>query len=140
MALNNIDNQIVEILEKIEKEARRANKLYEDKANAIERMAEGTSISVSQMNVAADIITESKKILDELYTTYESLGRLIDSQCKPLADQGASASTIKKVYALIAYMNSESSSLKGNFLPRLIILHWATLVDFVTSQVWKLKQ
>lgn len=109
-----LDNRILEIVSKIRREADSANRSYEWEVKRIERRA-SYSIDISQMNVALEIIADSKKALDQLYTTYEALVRTLDMQCRPLADQGASAHTVKEVHRLIAYMNSESSSLSGNF-------------------------
>lgn len=115
MGTSSIDNEILTIVRQIKSEADSANRSYEWEVDRIERKASYTTIDISQMNIALEIIAESKKALDELYTTYESLVRTLDMRCRPLADQGASASAVKEVYELIAYMNSESSSLSGNF-------------------------
>lgn len=111
---SDIDSKILDIVKKIRSEADSANRSYEWAVSSIERRA-SYSIDISQMNVALDIIADSKKALDELYTSYEALVRTLDMQCRPLVDQGASAYAVKEVYKLIAYMNSESSSLSGNF-------------------------
>lgn len=109
-----LDNRILEIVSKIRREADSANRSYEWDVSRIERRA-SCSIDISQMNIALEIIADSKKAMDQLYTTYEALVRTLDIQCRPLAEQGASAHAVKEVYKLIAYMNSESSSLSGNF-------------------------
>lgn len=109
-----INDKILDIVKKIRSEADSANRSYEWEVSRIERRA-SYSIDISQMNVALEIIADSKKALDQLYTTYEALVRTLDMQCRPLADQGASAHAVKEVHKLIAYMNSESSSLSGNF-------------------------
>ena len=115
MSTSLIDNQILSIVKQIREEANSANRSYKLEADIIERKSSYTTINVSQMNNALEIIRDSKAALDKLYTTYESLVRMLDMQCRPLADQGASASVIKEVYKLIEHMNSESSSLSGNF-------------------------
>ena len=109
-----VDEKILDIVERIRSRATAADRSYEREVDSIERRA-SYSIDISQMNVALEIIADSKKAMDRLYTTYESLVRTLDMQCRPLADQGASAYAIEQVYKLIAYMNSESSSLSGNF-------------------------
>lgn len=114
MAHYDNDSKIQQIVSQIRMEATSAERAYERAVSRIEIRAAG-SIDISQMNQALDIIADSKKALDQLYTTYESLVRTLDMQCRPLAEQGASATAIKEVYDLIAHMNSESSSLSGNF-------------------------
>lgn len=111
---SDLDERILDIVRKIRNEADSANRSYEWEVSRIERRA-SYSIDISQMNVALEIIADSKKALDQLYTTYEALVRTPDMQCRPLADQGASAHAVKEVHKLISYMNSESSSLSGNF-------------------------
>ena len=111
---SDLDERILDIVRKIRNEADSANRSYEWEVSRIERRA-SYSIDISQMNVALEIIADSKKALDQLYTTYEALVRTLDMQCRPLADQGASAHAVKEVHKLISYMNSESSSLSGNF-------------------------
>lgn len=110
-----IDERILSAVKKVRSEADAANRYYEREVDRIERRASYTTINISQMNIALDIIAESKRAMDGLYTTYEALVRTLDMQCRPLADQGASAHAVKQVSDLISYMNSESSSLSGNF-------------------------
>lgn len=110
-----IDTQILDIVQSVRREADSANASYERAVDRIERRASSTTIYLSQMSTAMDIVADSKQAMDALYTTYEALVRTLDMQCRPLAEQGASAHAVYEVYKLIAYMNSESSSLRGNF-------------------------
>lgn len=110
-----IDEQILAIVKKARAEADSANRSYEREVDRIERRASYTTIHISQMNIALEIIADSKRAMDGLYTTYEALVRTLDMQCRPLAEQGASAYAVKEVHKLISYLNSETSSLSGNF-------------------------
>ena len=143
-----VDEQILSIVKKIRSEGEAANRSYEREVDRIERRASYTTIYVSQMNTAIDIIADSKRAMSELYTTYEALVRTLDMQCRPLADQGASAYAVHEVYKLISYMNSESSSLQGNFTASLnsyslgdvgTIRYMASLEAQTIERFWKTK-
>ena len=110
-----VDQQILEIVEKIRSSARDANDTYERKVRAIEHKAAYSSFDISQMNAAMELVADTKKAMDELYTSYEALVRTLDITCRPLAEQGASCKTVREVYKLIEYMNKESSSIEGGF-------------------------
>lgn len=69
----------------------------------------------NDMSVLGDIMAESRRITDELYASYEALIRAANSICKPLADEGVSPASLKRVVDFMKHINSECSTLGSNY-------------------------
>ena len=96
---------------KIAKErAKRAEREFDNGSAAIQRKA---SISIdlfggSAVSQVADIASDTKKVCDALYASYQTLVKMLDEQCRPLLDQNPDYTAVREVRDLIKWLNDES--------------------------------
>lgn len=96
--------------------ASRAEREY-DRGASMLQMRASRSVNLfggSAVNHVADLASESKKICDSLYATYQTLVKMVDDQCRPLLDQGAEYIAAREVRDLIKWLNDESE-IENNF-------------------------
>ena len=102
---------------KIAKErAKRAEREFDNGSAAIQRKA---SISIdlfggSAVSQVADIASDTKKVCDALYASYQTLVKMLDEQCRPLLDQNPDYNAVREVRDLIKWLNDESE-ISNNF-------------------------
>ncbi|MBR6633360.1 MAG: hypothetical protein IKL05_03540 [Clostridia bacterium] len=112
--MKSVDTKVYKITETIREKANLADELYQNKASKVHEALSDT-IYLSQINSLRRIVADALKAAEELYLTYEALVRTLDSKCKSIIDEGASADAVKEVCDLIEYLNAESSSIDCNF-------------------------
>lgn len=102
---------------KIAKErANEAEERFEEKEREIQMMS-SKSIDLfgnSAVSNVANIVTESKKVCDDLFASYQSLVFSIDETCRPILSENPDSSAIKEVFELIKFLNKESE-IENNF-------------------------
>ena len=90
--------------------ASKAEREYDRGADRIQMMA-SRSIDLfggSAVSQVADIASESRKICDSLYASYQMLIKMLDEQCRPLLDQEPDYHAVREVRDLIKWLNDES--------------------------------
>lgn len=113
--MNNENTQkVLDAVARAQREVDSAEARFEREGSRIQRMASYTTIDIYNMSKAVEIVADVKRTTDDLYTSYESIIRTLDMQCRPLLDLGVSADAIKKVADLMKKINEESSSLSSN--------------------------
>ncbi len=96
--------------------AKTAEREYDRRADALQEKASrninlfgGTAVSQ-----VADLASDSRKICDALYASYQTLVKMLDSQCRPLLDQEPEIPAVRAVRDLIKWLNDESE-IENNF-------------------------
>ena len=97
--------------------------------------------AVSQV---ADIAAASRKACDDLYSSYQTLVKLLDEQCRPLLSEGTDAYAIKEVAEMIKWLNSESEiganfsgTLNGNALGSLVdVKYFPSIENKMIEKYW----
>ena len=100
----------------VKENAKNAEREFDMRASALQRKA-GRSIDLlggRAVDTVADIASESRKICDSLYSTYQTLIKMLDDQCRPLLDQDPEPSAVRKVRDMIKWLNDESE-IQNNF-------------------------
>lgn len=119
MENKNTKTRIPEVLASVRHMMTEADTRFSEKSKLLEAKVRRTSFSVLEMGSATEVMAEAKRLTDDLYASYESYVRLLDTECRPYLNNGASAKEIKEVWQLIQKINKESSqicnSIAGDF-------------------------
>lgn len=113
---NNVNEKLMQVVQNIEESARRAEEEYERKANALqEKTREKIDLfGNTATSQVIDIVSESRKICDTLYATYQMLIGMLDAQCRPLLEENPGIHRICAVRNLVKWLNDESE-IENNF-------------------------
>jgi len=106
--------KLMQIVDDAKNEMKKAESAFADSANKIQDMA-SSSIGLDQMNYAAKIIVEARRMVTELYSSYEALVRIVDERAKILLMDNPSATAVKAVVELLTKINKESSNISVDF-------------------------
>jgi len=96
--------------------AKAAETEYDRRADALQEKA-GRNINLfggTAVSQVADLASDSRKICDTLYASYQMLVKMLDSQCRPLLDQEPEFPAVRAVRDLIKWLNDESE-IENNF-------------------------
>lgn len=104
---------ISEMIASVRSMKRDAEYNYKSNSNKLEKQVRRKTFSIYEMGSAVEVMADIKKLTDELYMTYESLVKLLDNECKPYLNRGASAQEIKAVMLLIQEINEDSSNISS---------------------------
>lgn len=107
--INQLISQAKQTAEKAELDFEYASQVLQIKA--------GRSIDLFGGNAVgrvADIASESRKICDTLYATYQTLVTMLDSECRPLLDQNPDYLAVRDLRNLIKKLNDDSE-IQNNF-------------------------
>lgn len=108
--------KVLQILQVARKTAQKAEQEYDFRAEKLQEDA-AKDIDLYGLHMPSqvvDIVSESKKICDSLYASYQSLVGVIDGQCRPLLSQELDHATVRQVRDLIKWLNDESE-IENNF-------------------------
>lgn len=108
--------QMLAAVRSTKESAKRAEQEYDRRADRLQEKA-SQNINLfggSAVSQVADIAQESRSICDTLYATYQTLVRMLDSQCRPLLDQNPDYTAVRAVRDLIKWLNDESE-IQNNF-------------------------
>ncbi len=106
--------KVYEAVERAERSVRSAESRFESAKSRIEIETRYTTIDISNLSKAVAIVADIKRTTDDLYTSYETIIRTLDMECRPYLDYGISGDAIKAVADLMKEINSESSGLSSN--------------------------
>lgn len=107
------DQMINQAMEELESQLEQAERRFESDGSFLE--IKSKYANCNDMAVLGDIMSESKRITDELYASYEALIRAANSICKPFADEGVTPSSLERVVKFMKHINSECSTLGSNY-------------------------
>ena len=107
------DRALNSAMDELDSQLRRAESRFESDGRSLEIKSQYSICN--DMSVLADILSESRRITDELYASYEALIRAANSICKPFADEGVYPSTLNRVVKFMKHINSECSTLGSNY-------------------------
>lgn len=113
---NTATEQMLFAVQMAQENADQAEKEFQHGAKHIQSKA-SQSIDLfggSATSQVADIASESRKICDALYAAYQTLVKMLDSQCRPLLDQKPQIHAVRAVRDLIKWLNDESE-IENNF-------------------------
>lgn len=113
---NYASERMLQAVTSVKESAAKAEREYDFGAEKIQRKA-SSNINLfggSAVNQVADIVSESRKICDSLYASYQMLVKMLDEQCRPLLDQEPELSAVRAVKDLIEWLNDESE-IENNF-------------------------
>ena len=107
---------MLQAVQVVKERASCAEKEFDRGAASLQRRA-GRSIDLlggNAVSSVADIASESRRICDTLYSSYQTLVKILDDQCRPLLDQEPEHAAVRKVRDMIKWLNDESE-IKNNF-------------------------
>ena len=107
---NSASEKLMQAVRLTKESAERAEREYDSGAERVQRMA-SQSIDLfggSAVSQVADIASESRKICDALYASYQMLVKMLDEECRPLLDQEPDYRAVREVCNLIKWLNDES--------------------------------
>ena len=113
---NTATEQMLLAVQMAQESAAQAEKEYNRGAEHIQSKA-GQNINLfggSATSQVADLASESRKICDALYASYQMLVKMLDNQCRPLLDQEPEIPSVRAVRDLIKWLNDESE-IENNF-------------------------
>lgn len=116
MANQAVTDRILQIVRHARTEAGAAERQF-DRANSDIQWKASRSIDLfggDATSRVADIARDARRACDDLYSSYQSLIRIVDEQCRPLLDQDPALSAVKEVRDLIKWLNDESE-IENNF-------------------------
>lgn len=116
MANQAATDRILQIVRHARGEAGAAERQF-DRANSDIQWKASRSIDLfggDATSRVADIARDARRVCDDLYSSYQSLIRIVDEQCRPLLDQDPALSAVKEVRDLIKWLNDESE-IENNF-------------------------
>ena len=113
---NSASEKMLQAVSIARESASRAEREYDRGADRIQMMA-SRNIDLfggSAVSQVADIASESRKICDALYASYQMLIKMLDEQCRPLLEQEPEYLAVREVRDLIKWLNDESE-IENNF-------------------------
>lgn len=108
--------KMLQAVQAVKESASRAEREFDRNSSELQRRA-GRTIDLfggNAVNTVADIASESRKICDSLYSSYQTLVKMLDDQCRPMLDQDPDHVAIRKVRDMIKWLNDESE-IKNDF-------------------------
>ena len=111
---NEYTQKVLSAVERARREVRSEESAFESGRRSVEIMSRYTTIDIHNTSKAVEILVAAKRTTDELYTSYETIIRSLDRECRPYLNYEISGEAIKKVAELIRYINKESSDLSSN--------------------------
>ena len=107
----NASERILSTVERIKKDAAKAEKTFDEKAKEIERKSNKSidlfgGTATSQVVEIAAMVREA---CDGLYASYQTLVGILDEECRPLLAEDADTHAVKEALELIKWLNSESA-------------------------------
>ncbi len=109
-------SRISEIVSRVRREARSAEREFDRRNNEIQRKA---SYSIDLFGGTAtsqvvELASDARRACDELYASYQSLIQILDRECRPLLSSTTPGPAIREVADLIKWLNDESE-IENNF-------------------------
>ena len=94
----------------VKENATRAEREFDTRAEALQRRTRRQIdlLGGQAVKTVSDIASESRKMCDALYSTYQTLVKMLDDQCRPMLDQEPECSAVRQVRDLIKWLNDES--------------------------------
>ena len=111
-----VSEQIMEYVSNAKRQASSAESRYDSRASYIE-IRSSSSIDLfcgDAVSRVADIARLTREASDDLYSTYQTLVKLLDEQCRPLLEAGADTHSVKEATEFIKWLNEESK-IETNF-------------------------
>ena len=106
--------KVLDAVDRARRSVSSAESRFESAKSRIEIEARYTTINISNLSKAAEIVANIKRTTDDLYTSYETIIRTLDMECRPYLEFNVSGDAIKAVADLMKEINEESSSLSSN--------------------------
>ena len=111
-----VNEQMLLAVKTVRESAKRAEREF-DNGSSMLQMKASRSIDLfggSAVSQVADIASDSKRICDALYASFQTLVKMLDDQCRPLLDQNPDYTAVREVRDLIKWLNDESE-ISNNF-------------------------
>lgn len=113
---NQATKMILEAVNIIKSNAKKAEEEFDRKSREIQRMA-SSSIDLFGGSASKDVVklaSESRKACDKLYAVYQSSVGMLDEQCRQILNDDVDIEALWEVKELIIWLNDESE-IENNF-------------------------